>query len=131
MTTFLDITGDVLIVLGALIFATAALGILRFPDAYTRISAIGTAGGIGIIFIVIGALLHQPTLPDLLKVALIIALQLATSAIGTMAIARSTVLTRTRMHRPRYNDLDTDLGHEQDPPPPVADELNDSDEQQT
>ena len=131
MTTFLYITGEVLIILGALIFATAALGILRFPDAYTRISAIGTAGGIGIIFIVIGALLHQPTLPDLLKVVLIIALQLATSAIGTMTVARSTFLTRTPMYRPHYNDLNPDPGHEQWLTTPVSDELNDSDEQQT
>lgn len=131
MTTFLYITGEVLIILGALIFATAALGILRFPDAYTRISAIGTAGGIGIIFIVIGALLHQPTLPDLLKVVLIIALQLATSAIGTMTVARSMFLTRTRMYRPHYNDLNPDPGHEQWLTTPVSDELNDSDEQQT
>lgn len=126
MTAFLTITGDALIILGALIFATAALGVLRFPDAYTRISAIGTAGGIGIIFIVIGALLHQPTLPDLLKVVLIIALQLATSAIGTMAIARSAFLTRTRMYRPHYNDLD----QEQRAPAAEPDGSNGSDEQQ-
>ena len=103
--TVLTIIGNVLIIAGALIFTTAALGILRFPDAYTRISAVGTAGGIGIIFVVTGALLHQPTISDTIKVILIIFLQLVTSAIGSMAIARSAYLIRTPLHRPNFNDL--------------------------
>lgn len=108
MTAALDIIGGALIVVGALIFATAALGVIRFPDAYTRASAIGTAGGVGIIFVVVGALTQQPTGADTVKVALIVALQLATSAIGTMAIARSAYLARTRMYRPAFDDLATD-----------------------
>ena len=103
--SILDITGNVLIVIGALIFATGALGILRFPDAYTRISAVGTTGGLGIIFVVVGALLLQPTITDTVKVILIIGLQLATSAVGTMAVARSAVLVRTRMVNPTYDEL--------------------------
>lgn len=105
MNTFLSITGDILIVLGSLVFATAALGILRFPDAFTRISAVGTAGGIGIVLVVVGALLHQPSVSNTVKVVLIIGLHLATSAVGTMAIARSAYLTRTRMHQPHYDEL--------------------------
>lgn len=108
MNAALDIIGAALIIVGALIFATAALGVIRFPDAYTRASAIGTAGGVGIIFVVVGALTQQPSGADTVKVALIVALQLATSAIGTMAIARSAYLTRTRMHRPIFDDLATD-----------------------
>lgn len=101
----LTITGDILIIAGALVFVTAALGILRFPDAYTRISAVSTAGGIGIILVVTGALLHQPSIPNAIKVILIIALQLATSAIGSIAIARSAYLTRTPLRRQNYNEL--------------------------
>lgn len=113
--TALTITGDIFIIAGALVFATAALGILRFPDAYTRISAVSTAGGVGIILIVTGSLLHQPSIPDTVKVILIIALQLATSAVGSMAIARSAYLTRTPLRRQRYNEL----AH---PPPGSQDE---------
>lgn len=71
----------------------------------TRISAVGAAGGIGIILVVTGALLHQPNLPDAIKVVLIIALQLATSAIGSIAIARSAYLANTPMRRKDYDDL--------------------------
>ncbi len=103
----LAIIGQVLIVAGALVFATAALGIIRFPDTYTRISAVGTAGGIGIALVVTGALLLQPTLPDTVKVIAIVVLQLATSAIGTIALARSAALTRTRMADGRFDELTT------------------------
>lgn len=103
--TFLTAISTVLIITGALVFATAALGILRFPDPYTRISAVGTAGGIGIVLVVTGALLHQPSVPDALKVIVIIMLQLATSAIGSMAIARAAYLARTPLRRQHYNEL--------------------------
>lgn len=39
--------GGILTVVGALVFATAALGLLKFPDAYSRVSAVGTAGAWG------------------------------------------------------------------------------------
>lgn len=101
----LTIIGNIVIVLGALIFATAALGIVRFPDAYTRISAVGTAGGLGTVFVIVGALLLQPSLTDTVKVVLIIILQLATSSIGSIAIARSAYLTRTKLSHARFDDL--------------------------
>lgn len=106
MTAVLTVLGNIAIVIGALVFATAALGVIRFPDAYTRISAVGTAGGIGIVLVVVGALLIQPTVPDLVKVVLIVALQLATSAVGSIAIARSAYLTRSPLRRMTYDDLE-------------------------
>jgi multicomponent Na+:H+ antiporter subunit G len=103
----LEIVGQVLVVLGALVFVTAALGVVRFPDAYTRISAVGTAGGAGVVLVVVGALLLQPGVSATVKVALIVALQLATSSIGTMAVARSAYLSGTPLRRTHYDDLDT------------------------
>ncbi|MFP7761364.1 monovalent cation/H(+) antiporter subunit G [Marisediminicola sp. LYQ85] len=107
MTAF-DIIGSVLVVLGALVFATAALGVLRFPDVYTRASAVGTAGGLGIVLVVLGALVLQPTVADAVKVVIIVILQLATSAIGTIAIARSAYLTGTEAKRLEFNELESD-----------------------
>ncbi|MBP2437692.1 cation:proton antiporter [Microbacterium amylolyticum] len=103
----LQIIGDVLVVIGGLIFLSAALGIMRFPDAYTRISAVGTAGGLGITFVVVGAVMHSPSLADTVKVILIVVLQLTTSAIGTIAIARSAYLTRVPLARRKYDELAT------------------------
>lgn len=105
MTVF-SIIGNIAVVLGALVFATAALGVARFPDAYTRISAVGTAGGLGTALVLGGALLVAPTVPDLVKVVLAIVLQLITSAVGSITIARAAYLVRTPLWRTSYNDLD-------------------------
>lgn len=106
--TVLAVIGNVAVVLGALVFATAALGVARFPDAYTRISAVGTAGGLGTALVLGGALLVAPTVPDVVKVGLAIVLQLITSAVGSITIARAAYLIRTPMWRVSYNDLDAD-----------------------
>lgn len=103
--TILEIIGQVLIVLGGLIFVTGALGLIRFPDAYTRASAVGTAGGLGVVFVVTGALLVQPTVPDTFKVVLIILLQLATSAIGIIAVGRSAYLVGVPLQRRAFDEL--------------------------
>ena len=41
----MTVLGSAAVVLGAAVFLGAALGLIRFPDPYTRISATGTAGG--------------------------------------------------------------------------------------
>lgn len=110
--TFFDILGQILVLLGGLVFATAGLGILRFPDTYTRASAVGTAAGIGVVFVVLGALLLQPTIPDLIKVLVIVPLQLATSAVGSIVVARSAYLTGVRMKRRSFDEL-ADAGSEE------------------
>lgn len=102
----LSIIGNVTIVLGALIFATAALGILRFPDAYMRVSAVGTAGGVGIVLIIVGALVLQPSIENTVKVVLILVVHLLSSAVGTMAIARATYLTRTPLEHFDFDELE-------------------------
>lgn len=64
MDTAMNVIGSLMIVLGALVFLGAALGLVRFPDPYTRISATGTAGGVGMILLVVGALLHMPSVAN-------------------------------------------------------------------
>jgi multicomponent Na+:H+ antiporter subunit G len=105
MTAIAATIGNITIVLGALVFATAAIGIVRFPDAYTRISAVGTAGGVGIVLVVGGALLLQPNFADLVKVLAIVTVQLSTSAVGSMAIARSAYLSGTPVLNLRFDEL--------------------------
>lgn len=109
MNEIVPLIGDIMIILGVIVFATAGLGFLRFPDVYMRISAIGTAGGIGIILVVAGTLLHSPSWMNLVLVLAIIVIQLATSAVGSTAVARSAMLTGTEMKRWSYDELDEEV----------------------
>lgn len=100
----LEIVGQVLILLGAAIFVAAAIGLHRLTDPYMRASAVGTAAGLGVAFIVAGAACIDGSVSTTVKVVIAIALQLATSAIGSMTIARAAVLSEHRF------SLSTDTG---------------------
>lgn len=91
--TAMDIIGHVLVALGATIFVAAGIGLHRLKDPYMRASAVGTAAGLGVAFIVAGTAFIDGSLSTTVKVVIAIALQLATSAIGSMAIARAAVLS--------------------------------------
>ena len=99
----LDMLANAIIVLGVLVFAVAAVGLFKFHDVYTRISAVGTAAGLGISMVIVGVFLMAPSWPNFIKLLIILFLQLATSSIGTMAIARSAYLTGSTM-QPGYFD---------------------------
>ncbi|MDV6011352.1 monovalent cation/H(+) antiporter subunit G [Haloechinothrix sp. LS1_15] len=106
MTFALEIAGTVLIVLGAVVFALAGVGVLRLPDLYARISAITTAAGLGIALILLGVVLHEPGALNAVKATLAIVVNLATAAVGGHALGRSGYLTGAPLAtQTRYDDL--------------------------
>lgn len=92
--TILEMLGQAFVLLGAVIFVAAAIGLHRLTDPYMRTSAVATAAGLGIAFIAAGAALINPSLSTTIKVVIAIALQLATSTVGGMAIARAAVMSQ-------------------------------------
>lgn len=99
-----SVVGQILIVLGGLLFATAAIGLVRLPDVYTRASAISTAAGFGLASIVTGTFLFVPGIDNAIKLVLAVILQLVTSAVGSMTIARSAYLTGSAVYSPSHHD---------------------------
>lgn len=84
--------GLVFIFLGIFTIIVSATGLFRLPDVYLRASAVGTSAGLGVASIVFGALLMDFSALNLLKALIAIVAQLLTSAVGSMAIARSAYL---------------------------------------
>src|SRR5690625_5578713 len=103
LTTFAELLGNLFIIAGVLICPVAVVGLYTSTGTYQRISAVGTAAGLGISLVVIGVFFEMPSWPNFVKLLIILFLQLATSSIGTMAIARSAYLTGSKM-RPGYFD---------------------------
>src|SRR5699024_3639701 len=66
-TVILDIIGNVFVLAGVLIFSIAAIGLFRFTDTYQRISAVGTAAGLGISVLVIGVFILTPSWQNFIK----------------------------------------------------------------
>lgn len=91
-----ELLGQACVLLGGAIFVAAAIGLHRLPDPYMRASSVATAAGLGIAFVVAGTALMSPEVSTLIKAMIAIFLQLATSAVGSMAIARAAVLSGHR-----------------------------------
>jgi multicomponent Na+:H+ antiporter subunit G len=89
----ITVAGSVLLILGALIIASAAIGLLTLPDVYTRTSAVGTAAGLGVALMIVGVVVLDFSALNLLKGIIAVIAQLLTSAIGSFVLARASYMT--------------------------------------
>ena len=123
----LSTLSNALVLIGTLTFVIAGIGLIRLPDVCTRISAIGTAAGVGAACIVGGVALADPSWVNLVKGFIAIHLQLLTSVVGAMAIARAMVLSRHHFHRGTDIDDGVRLGVLDPPHRPEHREENEAD----
>ncbi|NLG55461.1 MAG: monovalent cation/H(+) antiporter subunit G [Rhodococcus sp.] len=104
----MTIVGSVLVLLGAAVFAAGAVGLVRLPDVYARISAITTASGVGISLLILGALCFEPSPSNAVKALLAIVINLATSAVGGNALGRAAYLVGAPLSpRTSYDQMRT------------------------
>ncbi|MDZ5076219.1 monovalent cation/H(+) antiporter subunit G [Nesterenkonia sp. HG001] len=89
------VAGMVLIFLGIFVIMVSAISLFRLPDLYLRASGVGTSAGLGVATIVVGALLVDFSAMNLVKALIAVVAQLLTSAVGSMAIARSGYLNNS------------------------------------
>ncbi len=78
---------------GAVFFLAGTVGLLRFPDVYTRLHALAKADNLGLGLVVLGLLLKAPGAAAGFKLVLVWVLALAASATVGFLIAR-----RARRH---------------------------------
>ena len=85
----LDVFSVVAIVAGGFFYLAGTVGLLRFPDAYTRLHALTKADNLGLVFVVIGLLPQVGSLLAGLKLLLVWLLVMLSSAAVSQLIARS------------------------------------------
>jgi multicomponent Na+:H+ antiporter subunit G len=84
----LELLSTIFLVIGAAFFVAGTVGLLRFPDIYTRLHALAKADNLGLGFIVLGLLIQAPGPAAALKLILVWLLALAASATVSFLIAR-------------------------------------------
>ena len=84
--------GEAIVLLGATLTLLAAIGVVRFPDALTRMHALTKASTLGLTLVAIGAAFALPTANDITSALLAAALYVITLPIAGMMMARSTYL---------------------------------------
>jgi multicomponent Na+:H+ antiporter subunit G len=87
--TFLDWISAALLVTGGFFFLAGTVGLLRFPDAHSRLHAITKADNLGLGLTVAGLILQTTSVPTVLKLVLIWLLALAASSTACYLVANS------------------------------------------
>jgi multicomponent Na+:H+ antiporter subunit G len=85
----LDLFTVVAVGAGALFYLAGTVGLLRFPDAYTRLHALTKADNLGVALVVIGLLPQADGLLAGLKLVLVWLLVMLSSAAVSQLVARS------------------------------------------
>ena len=89
MDTAVSYAAGLLIILGVILFALGAIGILRFPDFLTRMHAAGKCDTLGGLLVVTGIALYNGFALGSLKILFIAVFIFLTSPTATHAIARA------------------------------------------
>ncbi|OGC25337.1 hypothetical protein A2291_02910 [candidate division WOR-1 bacterium RIFOXYB2_FULL_42_35] len=82
------IVADVFFALGMLFISFGVIGIMRFPDVYTRLHPAGKAGTGGVLSIFIGLMIYSGLSHFSWRIFLIAVFILITSPVASHAIAR-------------------------------------------
>ena len=90
---FIDGLGTVLVLLGMPFFFAGTLGLLRFPDVYTRLHALSKADNVGLGLVCLGLALQAESGFLALKLIFIWILVMLAGATGAQLLAR-TALSR-------------------------------------
>lgn len=73
---------------GAIFFLAGTIGLLRFPDVYTRLHALTKVDNLGLGFIILGLLIQADNIASAMKLLLVWLLALAASTTVSFLIAR-------------------------------------------
>lgn len=85
-----------LVTVGVIFFFAGTVGMLRFPDVYTRLHAVTKADNLGLGMVVAGLMLPTETWPTIFKLALIWVLALLASATACYLVANSALRSGLR-----------------------------------
>ncbi len=87
--TLQEIAGILLVVLGMPFFLAGTIGLLRFPDVFTRLHAVTKADNLGLGLVVLGLLVQSDSLSMGCKLLLIWLLVLVGSATACHLVAQA------------------------------------------
>lgn len=106
------VAGATLLGVGLALFVVAAIGLIRFPDPYTRLTAVTKSGTLGLVLVLFGVLVMDPSLANAVKLTLAVVLQLLTAPIGGLSLSRGTFRSGAPLPSPlQYDEL---TGHRED-----------------
>ena len=95
----LDLLSALLVGLGAFFFIVGAVGLMRFPDALSRLHAVSKAASMGLGLTVLGLLVRSDTVFTALKLLFVWGLVLVVSSTGGQLVGCFAVREERRRRR--------------------------------
>jgi len=89
----LDFATYVLTALGLVFFAAGTVGLIRFPDTFSRLHALTKADNLGLGFIALGVAFQADSFAQIATLALIWALALLAAGTVAQLVARAALTT--------------------------------------
>jgi len=87
----MDISSTVFLLIGSFLCISGGVGVLRFPDFYTRMHAVGVTETLATAMILIGLMLLNPAGLVLLKLIIILLMTLFISPTASHALASAAI----------------------------------------
>ena len=84
-----DVASAVLLLAGVLLAVVAALGLVRFPDVFSRMHAATKPATLGLLLVVLGASLRMDDRGDAVKLLLVAAFQFLTAPVAAHMVGRA------------------------------------------
>ena len=85
----LDVLSAVLLLAGVALAVVAAIGLVRFPDVFSRMHAATKPATLGLLLIVLGAALQMDERGDAVKLLLVAAFQFVTAPVAAHMVGRA------------------------------------------
>ncbi|NKF50805.1 monovalent cation/H(+) antiporter subunit G [Shewanella sp. WXL01] len=89
MSLFLEISSAICLFVGCFLCLSGGVGILRFPDFYTRMHAVSVTDTLGAGLVLLGLMLQTPSGMVLIKLILILVFTLFINPSASHALAKA------------------------------------------
>ena len=96
MELYLDILSWILLGSGAVFGVISGIGMLRFPDFYSRVHAAGISDTLVAMLILSGLALQADSMSVIVRLGMILLFILITSPVSTHALVRSAMLHKLK-----------------------------------
>jgi multicomponent Na+:H+ antiporter subunit G len=83
-----ELLSAALLLCGAFFFVAGTVGILRFPDVYTRLHAVTKADNLGLGFVTVALVLQAGTVFGAIEIAVVWLLVIVWSSVASQLVAR-------------------------------------------
>lgn len=101
MEQILELSGNIIVVIGLVLMAFGVIGMFRFKDYFSRVLIGGKVDTVGLITILIGLMIRNGLTYFSGKILLVLVLYIVTNPIATHAITRSAHLSGYRIKKER------------------------------